>query len=221
MRFTWILVLSLVFSGVATPGLAKLIDELGQPTKVIDESGLKISIFPEVAPHASGLPAGVSKLFLTGAGVRQRRVALFNVNVYVVASYVDHTFQLPTESPMSGISQSKVNALQLTFLRDISGDLIRKAFIQSLSRNGADPKSPGLSKILDQLDMPMPKGSHLILLGFASKAGSETLFFETPNGKTLTTEGPGVATQFWKIWFGEPADSGLEKLRTELVGGRS
>lgn len=211
VRLLFILALGLS----ATPGFSKLIEDMGKPARVFDESGVKVSVFPEVHPTAAGVTT--PKLFLTGAGVRRKKFALFNVNIYIVSSYTDTVQKLPAEDPMSALDRNKVKALQLTFLREVSGDIVRKAFVESLKSNGADPESPALAAILNKLDMPMPKGSNLTLLGYQN-GKNETLVFETPNGKTLTTEGPGVASQFWKIWFGKPADSGLENLKPELTG---
>lgn len=214
MRF---LALAMVASGLALSAQAKLIEDLGQPARTFEESGLKIGVAGEVKPNAPGV--GAAKLFLTGAGVRKKKVALFNVNVYVASSYTDKPGALPAASPMDGIAKSKVNALQLTFLRDLSADQVRGAFGESLTHNGADPASPALAAILSKLDMPMPKGSTLTFLGVRGDKG-EKIWVEAPGGKMLSSEGPSVARDFWQIWFGKPADGGLDSLRGELSGSK-
>jgi hypothetical protein len=189
-------------TGFPVLALAKLLDPVGTaPAKVFQESGLKIAIATEVKPAAGGAP----KLFLTGAGVRKKKVALFNVNVYVAAHYSD----------VAGKAEAgKVHALELTFLRDLSAEQVRGAFQESLKANGADPNTGALKTVLAKIDMPMPKGTSLTLLGI----GGDKLQIETPTGTTLSGEGPALVTDFWKIWFGKPADSGLADLKPQLTG---
>jgi hypothetical protein len=200
------------------PASAAVLEGVGAPARTFDESGVKVPVYAEVTPKLPGLPVG--KLYLTGAGLREKKIALFHVNVYIAASYIDHAGGLPAGAPMDGIQKSKVNALQLTFLRNLSAEQVRGAFVESLKKNGSDVTSPAIQGILSKLDSEMPKGSTLTLFGI-EHAARQTLSIETPTGAVVTGDGPNLATQFWRIWFGEPADGGLEDLKAMLVGGKS
>jgi hypothetical protein len=203
---------------IAIPGYASLIEGVGIPSQTFDESGVKVPVFAEVTPKAADLPPTVAKLYLTGAGLREKKVTLFHVNVYIAASYIDNASALSPAAPMDGLQKSKVNALQLTFLRNLSAEQVRGAFLESLKKNGADTTNPAIQEVLQKIDMELPKGSTMTLLG-VSGIGKETLWLETTKG-LIHVEGPGLATQFWRIWFGEPADGGLEDLKKKLLGGK-
>ncbi len=156
-------------------------------------------------------------LLLTGSGKRVKKIVFVKLNVYVAAHYLDPTVKLTATDPMAGIRSAKAKAIQLTFLRDVDSGKIRNSFTDALKKNSVDMESPVMKLAMSKLTFDMKEKQTLTLVGVQKDANTEVLHFESPSG-TFSVEGPGVASQFWQIWFGEPEDGGLEKLKTALIG---
>lgn len=185
----------------------------GVPTQKFAE---KVTVHPEAQVVWEGAPK-LPKLKLTGAGIRKKKIAFVSLDVYVASSYLDEAISLNANDPMLAIRQTKVKAIQLTFLRDLSSDKIRSSFTAALKKNEVDLEAAPIKKAISLLDFDVKEGEVLTLLGYVKNPGTEVLVFETPKGPRVI-EGPEVASLFWLIWFGVPEDSGLETLKEQLVG---
>jgi hypothetical protein len=193
---------------------AALLEGVGTPAQTLE--GVKI--YPEAKVKIG--PRTVD-LKLTGAGLRKKKVVIINAKVYVAASYIDSPKGLDPKDPMKGIVASKVKALQLTLMRDLSAEKIRDSFRDSLASNQVDVKNPAIERTFAKITFDVKEGSTITLVGYEKAGGgSQVVTWELP-GLTITDEAPGLADMFWKIWFGNPADGGLEKLKAELSGQKA
>lgn len=199
---------------VAAPARAGLLEFVGKPAKTIEASGQKIPVFYEARVAAK---EGAQKVLLTGAGVRVKKVVLIKANVYVATSYAEDPKAVQAGDPLEGFRKSRTRALQLTFLRDVSASKVRDAFRDSLKENDVDPAKAPIADLLAKLDLDLPEKGKLTFVGVTG-AGDDKLVVELPNDKQITVSGKGLVDDFWKIWFGKPADGGLESLKTDLAG---
>ena len=157
-------------------------------------------------------------LKLTGAGVRIKKVVFVNIKAYVLASYLQDSTGLAA-NPMAVIDRNPVKALRLTFLRDISGSRMQDAFKDSLAENGYKPDDSTYGPILKQIAEDVKEKSTLDIVELPFKGDEDVLVFQYPDRK-VTTKGKGIASAFWKIWFGKPADGELQDLKNEIVGAK-
>ncbi len=192
-------------STVQTTGFA--VEFTGKPVKTIEG----VNVYPEVK-------LGAEKLYLTGAGLRTKTVVIVKANVYVAAHYLDAGVVLDPKEPMKGLAQSKNRVLHLTFLRDLTSDKIKDSFKDALKENGVDTESGAVKKIFSELNFDMKEKGTVALVGSKLADGTEQLLVEGPT--QILASGKGLVSLFWTIWFGKPADGGLEDLKAELLGKR-
>ena len=81
-----------------------------------------------------------------------------------------------------------------------------------------DPKSPGMASLLSQITFDVKKGQTITFAGYQNADGTQGVTYEL-QGKTFQAKGKGLADDFWSIWFGKPADGGLERLKKALSNG--
>jgi len=178
--------------------------------KEVDRLG-EVPIFAEAVTH-TGKPL---VLGLTGAGIRQKGFAFIQLDVYALASYVDKPSALDPNSPLPGLAKSAGRALQLTFLREVSGKKVHSAFAASLEANGVAVEGEML-RLVDTISVTFPERGQLNLVGISAEPGKQILTAEYPGG-TVTVQSPSLVDDFWKIWFGKPSDGGIEDLKAALV----
>jgi len=197
---------------------ASILEFQGTPLKKFEESGVQVPYYPEAVLKLPGVtPEGGAKLQSTGAGLREKKIVFVNVNVYLATSYMDGPAKL-AEEPLETLKKAKFRAIQLTLLRDLDASKIRDAFKDSLESNSVDPKSPGMSALLAQISFDVKKGDTITFAGYQNADGSQGVTYEA-QGKTSKASGKGLADDFWSIWFGKPADGGLERLKKALTNG--
>lgn len=190
--------------GVAFSASAALLEFQGAPLRIFDESGMQVPFYADARLKVAGVPADGVKLKATGAGLREKKIIFVNVNVYVAAHYTD------------GTPEKKIRALQMTMLRDLSAEKIRDAFADSLKSNAIDTESAGMASLLKQISFDVKKGQTITFVALPLANGSQAVAYDVA-GQGFRAEGPGLADQFWSIWFGKPADGGLERLKKDLT----
>jgi hypothetical protein len=210
--------IALVCLGFGLTSHGALLEFQGTALKQFDESGVKVPYYPEARLKLpQGAPAEGVRLQATGAGLREKKIVILNVNVYLATHYADVGPKLGAE-PLSVLRQAKYRALQLTMLRDLDAEKIRGAFADSLKENSVDPKSPGMASLLNQISFDVKKGETITFAGHTLADGTQSVVYEL-QGRTFQAKGPGLADDFWSIWFGKPADGGLERLKKALSSG--
>lgn len=186
----------LLFSSVL---FAHSLQFAGTPEQIVTASDVSIPVYSEV------LYGPQTKLLLTGHGIREKKILIASVNVYHAASYLEG----------ASLEKSRVRALCLTFLRDLDSGKIRSSFGDALKENGVSLESPEMQKLFALMSFDVKKGEKVHFIGVRGEK-TDTIFFELA-GKTLKAEGSQLVENFWKIWFGKPADSGLEALKKLLI----
>ena len=158
------------------------------------------------------LPGGTTRVYLTGAGLRKKKLAVIPVNVYVMASYLDTKEPITRSNPMESIARSRVRAVRMTLTRNVTARQIRESFEDSLDANGIDLEAPPIRKLLDSITFPVADGTNVDIIA----TGDEVLV-DVPNHPRVSSTGSGLGVDFWKMWFGVPVDSQMGTLKQELM----
>jgi hypothetical protein len=159
-----------------------------------------------------------ARLKLSGAGVRVKAVTFLKIkaDVYLAESFLDRPLTGDQAERLGQVTEAKERAIELTMLRNLSAETIRDAFRETLEFNGVPVKEGRMKEALDQVTAELPEKSKVRIVGVKANGG-ESLTVEIP-GKTFTVKGDTIVSDFWKIWFGKPADDGLAKLQAQLLG---
>ncbi len=188
------------------------------------EAGTKEIEGVNVASSATLVRADKSTaLPLLGAGLRQKRVLLSDVNVYVTQVFADSTDKFVREESkaLASMEQMSTVAIRMTFLRTVEAEKVQASFKEALIVNDIDISKADIIEFLSAVENG----------GEAKKGGSLTILMErSPDAELVTyedTEGSarqvvgqaGLTQALLSIWFGVPADSGLKKLKSQLISG--
>lgn len=163
-------------------------------------------------------------LTTVGSGLRQKKVVIVPVNVYVAQLLVsDPSRYVKTNAgALPSLDASQTVAMYLSFLRNVDASTINEAFQASLDANGISEKDPDIVKfkqLVDELGGLKDNGAMTILIS-KNNDGTETLVLENKKDKTDSRTHVGAAGLTHKLmsmWLGIPADSYLEALKTELL----
>lgn len=161
-------------------------------------------------------------LSLVGAGLRNKKVVMVNVKVYVGALFVADLTKFkkdPAEAHKS-VNEASPVAVQLHFLRDVDSEKVQSSFKDALESNKVDLKKPEVQKFLEAVKTggAAKKGSRLTILGAKKGDGSEVITYEDSNLKATTVSGgPGFLQDIFSIWLGHPSDDGVAKLKSDIL----
>lgn len=195
--------------------------EIVQATQGTEEiEGVKLSTTADVT-------IGKEKTTLTriAAGMRRKKVALFWVKVSVVQVFASDSKKIAPGTPVPVVhqelsSKNSMVSVALNLKRDLTPNQIKDAFQDSLKHNDVDPTSEALKPVMDTIaKLPAQKeGTTIWLVLKRNPDGSEAVYFQDGAGEvhTVTAE-KGIMKNLLLIWFGKPADSGMERLQEQLV----
>ena len=169
-------------------------------------------------------------LEFVSAGIRKKKVVVFNAKVYVAQLFVDSKskfLKLPAgadvakdQTSLNAIGTLSKVALRLEFLRELSAEKIVNSFDEALKANNLSPQSdPGLGKILDAVKRNgnVSSGDAISIVGI-NGTDKDRLLIENDRGVSATIEGDAkLVDHFFSIWFGVPADGGLRELKEDLT----
>lgn len=163
----------------------------------------------------------VAALESVGAGLRTKKVILIHVNVYVGEMFKTPGISLdkaPDKIISSLLEQPKA-AMQLTFLRDVDSEKVMHSFQEALEKNKADLKSVALKTLLEKVAQggEVKKGQTLTFLVQKNGDKDHTLVFENNKSEIVEVSGSDSVKSILQMWFGEPADSGVQKFKEELL----
>lgn len=210
-----VLVLSLAFlSQVASAGVLTL------------EAGSRTIENVNVAKSASLTMPGASsveKLDFIGAGLRQKKVLVANVKVYVAQVFLDNAgkFVRTEAGAVKSLSDMKAGAVHLTFLRAVDAETVQVSFRDALDANDVDLNNKGIKAFLAAVNegADAKDGKSMNISLTKNESGVVTVVYET-NGVEKTITGDDVLFKgVLSIWLGEPADKGLDVLRATILKG--
>ncbi len=215
MRTTTALILTLFFSiPSAFAGIAETTPGTGEIEKVKLSSQATVSI--------DGTKTTLTQL---GAGLRRKKVAVFWAKVNVVQVFASDTKKIAPGTPVSAVheelsSKNGTVAIALTLLRDLTPSQIKDAFQDALNKNGVDPLSAALTPLMEVISAlgKQDEGGTIWIVMQKRPDGLETVYFEDFKGRLHTVRlTSGQIKNLLLIWFGKPADSGMEQLQDQMI----
>lgn len=153
--------------------------------------------------------------YRTGEGVRNKPVGISEVKVYVANSYIDSNGGIPFSDPLGTLAHTNLKVMVLTMLRDVTADQIRSGWEESLTANNIDLGDPGIKSILDQITFDIASGTEVDIIG----RGDDLIEIQAGDHHFYSIREPGLTLNFWKSWFGEPCDAGMDDLKHQLTYG--
>ncbi|MGZ3742977.1 MAG: chalcone isomerase family protein [Pseudobdellovibrionaceae bacterium] len=161
-------------------------------------------------------------LHLVGAGLRNKKVLMLNVRVYVGEFFVADPakFKKTPSEALKSLPEAAPAMIRLHFLREVDAEKVQASFKEALEANKIDLKKPEVQKFLEAVRTggEAKKGKSLSVLGVKKSDGSEAITYESSNSKAITVSGgPGFIQDIFSIWLGQPSDEGVEKLKAEIL----
>ena len=161
------------------------------------------------------------ELTTVGAGLRQKKVALFNVKVYVaeLLSSDSSTVAHADSTVLASLDNSRTVAFRLSFLRAVDAPTVQKSFEDALVVNKVDINAADIKAFLANVKASGDANSGKTMVILTNKEGNkDAVYFEDTNGKVTKVVGNvGLARSIQAIWMGVPADAGLVALKAALT----
>lgn len=200
---------------ISWPIFGSVIRFLGDPDPELEikVGQITVPVYRE-AELTVGDPAVIHHLYLTGAGIRAKRILFSKVNVYTAANYIDNP-PISQDQPLDTLQNTKAKAMYLTALRDLTADQIRSSFEEALDVNGVDLTEPSMADLIAELTFDLPIESNGTIVGYTNYEGDHVLI-EAPD-REIYKVGPDLSFNFWRVWFGIPVDEGMARLKEKLV----
>lgn len=203
--------------GLVRPIQGAMLRFEGTPHRTISTQGLNIPIHSKatlVQANAAEIP-----LYLSGAGIYLKPVVFLQAPVIVAMSYTSLKEGMNVQSPMESVKKAQVKVMHMTALQMISYNEIQTLIEDSLEKNGIDLSDPGVRDALGKIVFSGNTGDVAIMYGI-SETGSEHQNLLLEVGKeVVSARSPLIADTFWNMWFGIPLDSGIAKLKKQLLSG--
>lgn len=155
------------------------------------------------------------------AALRAKKVILVNVNVYVgeIFKSAGTVVDKAAGNVVSSLMQQSACAVQLTFLRDVDAEKVMHSFKEALEKNKADLTAAGIKSVLDKVSQggEVKKGQTLTFVIQKNGDNNHTLAFENNKGDVVEISGSDNVKSILLMWFGETADSGVQKFKEDLL----
>lgn len=159
------------------------------------------------------------------AGIRKKQIAILWPKVYVGQVFFNDSAEFnkgSVSAAFDSAEKASIAAISMTFLRDVSNEKILSGFTESLEKNGFTAERDPVAKEL--LTMVKNGGDikegRTIWIGLKKNGdANQTLLFVNGEGflqKALV--GIGASRRIFSMWFGRPADSGIEEFQKQLLG---
>lgn len=167
---------------------------------------------------------GDVKLDFIGAGLRNKKVLVANVKVYVTQVLADNAgkFVRTSAGALNSTDDMNVLAFTLTFVRDVEADKIMTAFTDSFDANDVDTDNAGIKSFLKAVKVSGQadnnKTMSIVLRRLADNTTEVT--YESTSGKLSKINGDAsVFKSIASIWLGRSADDGLAVLKSSILKG--
>lgn len=150
------------------------------------------------------------------AGLRQKKVAFINFDVYVAEILLPETTAWDKKS--STFESASAAGIMMTFLRDVPGKDVSAAFAEGLKKNkiavDSAPIQDFLAKVASLGDI---KKNEVLTLARLQKKTEDTLLIEVSGRFSEKVTAPSAwTTGVLQIWSGQPSDSGLQNFKLKI-----
>jgi len=170
------------------------------------------------------LPSSQVNLISVGYGLRTKRVAIVNVKVYCATFLVSEPgaylrTSKTTNDTLSSTDSMSAVAFRLDFVRNVDAATVSQSFADALNANNVDLTKPSVAAFLAAVKNggDVQSGKALTIAG-DEKTG--LVLYQSTTGSIQSIQGDAALVHaIVSIWLGNPADSGLATLKSELIGG--
>ncbi len=160
---------------------------------------------------ASAITREANGYFLTGTGVRQKEVALFRVDVYVISHYMR---DLPPAKSKGAVITADVDKMfALRMLRELSAEQIQGALRQSFAENGYDNRAK-IDAFVAAVGQPLGKGTTITI---RYDAASKITTASAKGNRPISIPGVDFMIATWSIWLGRIDQDGLGDALIQLI----
>jgi len=170
--------------------------------------GVSIGLAPD---DASALVREANGYYLTGTGVRQKEVAVFSVDVYVISHYMRDL--PPTKSRAAVIAADVDKMFALRMLLDLSAAQIQDALRESFATNGYGNRAK-IDAFVAAVGQPIPKGATITI---EYDAGAKTTTARAKGNPSVSIPGVDFMIATWSIWLGRYDPDGLGEALIERL----
>ena len=165
-----------------------------------------------------------TKLDFIGAGLRLKKVLVANVKVYVAQLLADNAgkFVRSNDGALKSINEMETIAFTLSFLRDVDGPTVSKAFEDSFDANNVDINNQAIASFLNAVKVSgqADNGKTMTIVLRKIENSKVEISYEATNGKLTKIVGDATAfSSIASIWLGESADAGLANLKSAIIKG--
>lgn len=160
-------------------------------------------------------PTGEKSLKKHGEGVRKKKVAILNVDVYKIALYTHES--LLSENSEFKILESPHKAVVMTPLRNFGGDKLQEALVDSYKVNSVDAEQEAHKTFMKLLGgTKVQKGEDIIILGTQDING-DTLYLKRGTQFESLKGHDGFVNEVFAVWLGKTVDKQLESVKQSLL----
>ena len=174
----------------------------------------EVPVYPEALVSAYGEQF---KLELTGYGTRSIQILMFEIPVFVAASYVAIAVKLSPSDPLQGLEESPADILQLTLLREVAISQMSDGLKEALRKNDVDPEEDLVRPFFRLLNSDLRAGDSIVILSYTNAQGDDEVLVDSSSGPK-SAFGKLLGLTLWKVWFGIPVDDKAQSLKTALIG---
>lgn len=151
-----------------------------------------------------------------GEGIRKKKVAIVNVDVYKITLYT--TQELLSERSEFKILASPQKAIVMTPLRSFGGDKLKEALIDSYKVNSIDGEQKSHQDFMKLISTAKIQKAEQIIIFGSKDDKSETLYIKRGEQFEAITGHEGFVNEVFAVWLGKTVDKQLESVKQALLG---
>lgn len=156
-----------------------------------------VALLATAVPHAAEPARDAQGFIKTGEGVRKKKVAIVNVDVYRIAHYMKELPPQRTKAAVANFNTEK--KLVWTMLRDVDHERIVSTLRDAYALNGYPDKAK-VERFVSAFSGELKKGSTVTIHYDPAKT---TTRVQVGGGGTAAVEGADFMRGTWAIWFGK------------------
>lgn len=170
----------------------------------------------ELKETAAGLDLNMSednKVSLVGKseGIRHKKIALFNINVYQARLFVPQKDSKLTKS--KALLEVSPKAMKINPMRSFSGDKLKEAMLVSYETNKVDASVKAQVEFLGLISKHKIEKNNPVYLVGVTNGDKEELHLIMKNMNEVIHGHKGFLEEIFSVWLGEPVDSDMQKLQ--------
>ncbi|MCB0385190.1 MAG: chalcone isomerase family protein [Bdellovibrionales bacterium] len=163
-------------------------------------------------------------LTTTGAGLRNKKVAILKVKVYVGQFLVTDvgSFVRDLDGAVDSLDNMKAVAMRMSFLRSVESEKLVDAYKLGMEANNLNLSAPDVQAFLQAVQDggDAQGGQDMVVVGEKLADGSEVITYQNSEGKTWTVNGaPGFVKGIMSLWVGNTIEKETEELKKNLILG--